>query len=206
MSTENRTDRYAGNATFGVLPHRGCPERAGASVTADPTWTDGFLTHPAISREQRERIGAGIINAGFRRPERASLVISEHNAQHVTIAWDLPLALGALITTGQVRHYPAGLDMIGEVCIDGSVRHGALVARHPGLAELLGNIQPTDIASAVWIVDVAAGWSDGCGDWNMHGEPRWTRAHTPYLTGYCAGFRWTKTTELNYQRSREVAR
>jgi len=79
----------------------------------------------AAIQESRERVQAAIRNAGMSFPRRRLVVNLAPAAVHKEgPAYDLPIALGTLIASGQID--PASLDgclVIGELSLDGSVRH-----------------------------------------------------------------------------------
>jgi magnesium chelatase family protein len=81
-------------------------------------------------KESRERITAAVRNSGFEFPPRKITVnLAPADIKKEGSAFDLPMAVGILASTGQV---PAGLLdrylLVGELALDGSLRpiHGAL--------------------------------------------------------------------------------
>src|SRR5579864_1583010 len=99
-----------------------------------PAWTIVGLPASAV-RESRERVGAAIVNSGFAFPPRRITVnLAPADTPKNGTAFDLPIALGLLMATGQLKA-SAGADLIvvGELGLDGSIRSipGALpFARH----------------------------------------------------------------------------
>ncbi len=76
-------------------------------------------------QESRERVQSAIKNAGLRYPRKkltvnlAPAVVRKEGA-----GYDLPIALGVLIANGQIPQQSAdGALVIGELSLDGSVRH-----------------------------------------------------------------------------------
>ena len=85
-------------------------------------------------KESRERVSSAIANSGFEMPPRRVTVnLSPADVRKTGTAFDLPIALGILVATGQV-HADAvtALVAVGELGLDGAIRpvRGALsVAR-----------------------------------------------------------------------------
>src|SRR5512133_3199197 len=79
----------------------------------------------AAVQESRERVVAAIRNAGLYFPRRRLIVnLAPAAVRKEGPAYDLPIALGALITSGQLS--PGCLEgsmVIGELSLDGTVRH-----------------------------------------------------------------------------------
>jgi magnesium chelatase family protein len=101
-----------------------------------PQWIIVGLPVGAV-KESRERVGAAIINSGFTLPPRRITVnLAPADVRKEGSAFDLPIALGILVATGQLD--PATVEnriFVGELSLDGAVRNirGALsVARHVG--------------------------------------------------------------------------
>lgn len=99
-----------------------------------PQWTIVGLAASAV-KESRERVGAALVNSGFKVPPRRITVnLAPADIRKEGTAFDLPIAIGILVATGQLD--PAAiLDkmFVGELGLDGGLRtmRGALsVARH----------------------------------------------------------------------------
>ncbi|HEX6575986.1 MAG TPA: YifB family Mg chelatase-like AAA ATPase [Gemmatimonadaceae bacterium] len=114
-----------------------------------PQWTMVGLAVGAV-KESRERVGAALINSGFTLPPRRITVnLAPADRRKDGTAFDLPVALGILVATGQLD--PSSVDRIlfaGELGLDGSIRaiRGALsIARHAAAA---GDIDTLVIPSA----------------------------------------------------------
>ena len=79
----------------------------------------------AAVQESRERVQAAIKNAGLEFPRhRLTVNLAPASLRKEGPAYDLPIALGALAASGQIR--PEWLDKtlaLGELSLDGSVRH-----------------------------------------------------------------------------------
>jgi len=94
-------------------------------------------------QEARERVRAAIRNSGALFPYNKRIVVNLAPAdlRKEGPAYDLPIALGLLIASGQVTPDLNGALVVGELSLDGSVRHtnGILpmvsVARQHGLGQ-----------------------------------------------------------------------
>ncbi|MBN1230726.1 MAG: YifB family Mg chelatase-like AAA ATPase [Anaerolineales bacterium] len=79
----------------------------------------------AAVQESRERVQSAIKNAGFRFPrKRITVNLAPASVRKVGPVYDLPIALGILIAGDEIS--PEGLNnamVIGELSLDGSVRH-----------------------------------------------------------------------------------
>lgn len=99
-----------------------------------PQWTMVGLPLGAV-KESRERVGAALINSGFTLPPRRVTVnLAPADRRKDGTAFDLPIALGFLVATGQLE--PSTVErklFAGELGLDGAIRaiRGALpIARH----------------------------------------------------------------------------
>lgn len=94
-----------------------------------PGWTMVGLPSGSV-KEARERVGAALVNAGFTLPPRRWTVnLSPADVRKDGTAFDLPIALGVLVASGQLdAGSVAGLLVAGELGLDGSIRpiRGAL--------------------------------------------------------------------------------
>jgi magnesium chelatase family protein len=98
-----------------------------------PAWTIVGLASSAV-KEARERVTAAITNSGFALPSRRVTVnLSPADVRKDGTAFDLPIALGLLIATGQLDPSAvSGLLVAGELGLDGAIRpiRGALPLAH----------------------------------------------------------------------------
>lgn len=99
-----------------------------------PQWTIVGLAASAV-KESRERVGAALINSGFKVPPRRITVnLAPADIRKDGTAFDLPIAVGILVATGQLAAESVeNLILVGELGLDGELRtmRGALsVARH----------------------------------------------------------------------------
>jgi magnesium chelatase family protein len=105
-------------------------------------------------KESRERVSAALVNSGFALPPRRVTVnLAPADVRKEGTAFDLPIALGYLVATGQLDAASVeGLVAVGELGLDGSLRgiRGALpIARR---ARALGDpvlvLPPANVAEA----------------------------------------------------------
>jgi magnesium chelatase family protein len=99
-----------------------------------PQWTIVGLAASAV-KESRERVGAALLNSGFDvPPRRITINLAPADIRKDGTAYDLPIALGLLVATGQLEASAVdNLLFVGELGLDGALRpvRGALsVARH----------------------------------------------------------------------------
>jgi magnesium chelatase family protein len=94
-----------------------------------PQWTIVGLAAGAV-KESRERVGAALINSGFSLPPRRITVnLAPADIRKEGTAFDLPIAIGVLVATGQIDSTQVGSHiLVGELGLDGSLRaiRGAL--------------------------------------------------------------------------------
>src|SRR6202022_2803855 len=109
-----------------------------------PQWTIVGLAASAV-KESRERVGAALVNSGFvGPPRRVAATLAPADVRKEGTAFDLPIAIGILVATGQLEPRSAETRMfVGELGLDGGLRpiRGALsIARHAlraGIATLI---------------------------------------------------------------------
>jgi magnesium chelatase family protein len=99
-----------------------------------PQWTIVGLAASAV-KESRERVGAALVNSGFKVPPRRITVnLAPADIRKEGTAFDLPIAIGILVATGQLSASVVEKRMyVGELGLDGALRtmRGALsIARH----------------------------------------------------------------------------
>jgi magnesium chelatase family protein len=131
-----------------------------ASTGQLPQFTIVGLPSGAV-KESRERVLSAIVNSGFElRPRRITCNLSPADVPKTGTAFDLPIALGLLIATGQVHaELAAELLLVGELGLDGSVRpvRGVLpVARlaRGGAEPPVLVLPPANVAEAALVADV----------------------------------------------------
>ncbi|MEM5776198.1 MAG: magnesium chelatase domain-containing protein, partial [Anaerolineaceae bacterium] len=114
----------------------------------------------AAVQESRERVYSAIKNAGFEYPRRPLTVnLAPATVRKEGPAYDLPIALGVLVVTDQIRPETlAETLVIGELSLDGVVRHVrgvlpmAAVARREGFKRIF--VPQCDAAEAALIPDL----------------------------------------------------
>ena len=122
-----------------------------------PQFTVVGLAAGAV-KESRERVSAALVNSGFSLPPRRITVnLAPADTRKEGTAFDLPIALGLLVATGQLLpEHVAPLAAIGELALDGTIRpvRGVLpvaqrLATHRGLTLLVppGNVSEAQLVS-----------------------------------------------------------
>jgi magnesium chelatase family protein len=129
-----------------------------------PQWTIVGLPLGAV-KESRERVGSALVNSGFALPpRRITINLAPADVRKDGTAFDLPIALGILVATGQLPpHAVEGRVFVGELGLDGSVRsiRGALpIARRTAVrsdsAELVLPLPNVGEAARVTTLRLAA--------------------------------------------------
>jgi magnesium chelatase family protein len=97
----------------------------------------------AAVQESRERVRAAVKNAGYSFPmKRLTVNLAPADTRKAGPSYDLPIALGLLLATGQAAGEVEDAAFIGELGLDGSLRHVdgvlpmAAVARERGVRTL----------------------------------------------------------------------
>src|SRR5215212_6524414 len=109
-----------------------------------PQWTIVGLPLGAV-KESRERVGSALVNSGFTLPPRRITVnLAPADVRKDGSAFDLPIALGILVASGQVPGQRIQNQMVlGEVGLEGDLRpvrgalSMALAARAAGCSGIL---------------------------------------------------------------------
>ena len=122
-----------------------------------PQWTIVGLPAGAV-RESRERVSAALTNSGFQvPPRRVTVNLAPADTKKDGTAFDLPIALGLLVATGQLRNGATDdIVALGELGLDGSLRPvrgvlpvARLLCRSPGDRTLV--LPPLNIPEAVLV-------------------------------------------------------
>ncbi|MFQ5575695.1 MAG: YifB family Mg chelatase-like AAA ATPase [Anaerolineae bacterium] len=123
-----------------------------------PSMTIVGLPDAAV-QESRERVRSAIKNTGFPFPSRRLTVnLAPADIRKAGPAYDLPIAIGILLASGQIMGGLDGAMVLGELSLDGSVRHvsGVLpvanLARQVGCSTLF--VPAGDVAEAALIEGV----------------------------------------------------
>jgi len=138
----------------------------GVVVEVEVDTTQGFpgmtivgLPDAAV-QESRERVQAAVRNAGVPFPRKRLVVnLAPAAVRKEGPSYDLPIALGVLIFTGMLPSGAAdGMMVVGELSLDGTVRHArgvlpmAATARSAGFKRIV--VPETDAAEAALIPDL----------------------------------------------------
>jgi magnesium chelatase family protein len=113
----------------------------------------------AAVQESRERVRAAIKNTGLPFPDgRVTVNLAPAHIRKEGPAYDLPIAIGILLASGQIFGNVENAIIMGELSLDGSVRHvsGVLpmanLARHEGYTTLF--VPASDAGEAALIEGV----------------------------------------------------
>ena len=114
----------------------------------------------AAVQESRERVRAAIINSGFHFPgKRVTINLAPADLRKEGPAYDLPIAVGILMASEQLWGDADKALFIGELSLDGSVRHTKGILPMVSLAKQRGletvYVQMMDAPEAALIQDVA---------------------------------------------------
>lgn len=78
----------------------------------------------AAVQEARERIRAAIRNSGFNFPLKRIVVnLAPADLKKAGPSYDLPIAVGILLSSGQLQTEISNILFLGELFLDGSLRH-----------------------------------------------------------------------------------
>ena len=110
-------------------------------------------------QESRERVRAAIRNSGHEFPmRRITVSLAPADLRKAGPAYDLPIAIAILLSSGQVPSIPDSALLLGELSLDGALRHtnGVLpmvvVARDEGLETVF--VPSADAEEAALVEDV----------------------------------------------------
>ena len=111
----------------------------------------------AAVKEARDRVRAAIRNAGCTFPMRRITVnLAPADLKKIGPTYDLPIAIGILVSSGQINIDTTGTLFLGELSLDGSVRHlhgilpMAAMAKARGLTRVF---VPADDAQEASMID-----------------------------------------------------
>ncbi len=120
-----------------------------------PSFTVVGLGDAAV-QESRERVRSAVRNSGLSFPmKRLTVNLAPADLRKVGPAYDLPIAVGLLVATEQLPAVPAGAAFIGELGLDGGLRHTdgvlpmAAVVREQRLSTLYVPLEDAAEASLV---------------------------------------------------------
>ena len=143
-------------------------------------------------RESSERVRAAITNSGFFYPQhRLTVNLAPADLRKEGPAYDLPIAVGILAATRQV---PAEMDdalVLGELSLDGSVRHVNGILPMAGMAQKLGFrrlfVPASDAAEAALVEGVEVYPVDGLSDIANHLVGKQTIARREHILQFDDG-------------------
>ena len=105
----------------------GCPRSTSSACPRQPV------------QEARERVRSAIRNSGYSFPiKRITVNLAPADLRKEGPAYDLPIAVGILIASGQVPDRSTGALFLGELSLDGALRHTQGVLPMVGLARERG--------------------------------------------------------------------
>jgi magnesium chelatase family protein len=123
-----------------------------------PSFTIVGLPDTAV-QESRERVRSAIRNSGcFFPAKRVTVNLAPAHLKKAGPVYDLPIAIGILVSTGQISANLQKTIFLGEISLDGSVRHTAgvlsmvAVAREKDMQEVY--VPSEDAAEAALISDL----------------------------------------------------
>ena len=100
-----------------------------------PAFTIVGLPDTAV-QESRERVRAAIRNSGYQFPmKRITVNLAPADLRKEGPAYDLPIAIGILMSSGQVETDASEVIFLGELSLEGSVRHTHGVLPMVGIAK-----------------------------------------------------------------------
>ena len=93
-------------------------------------------------KESKERIAGAIKNSGLTPPsgkhKKITINLAPADVKKEGPSYDLPIALGCILESGQVKFDPSKRLIMGEISLDGSLRHSNGVLSTAILAKKLG--------------------------------------------------------------------
>jgi magnesium chelatase family protein len=106
-----------------VIGAQGIPTVVEVDVTPGLPSFDVVGRHSNSVRETRDRVRAAVLNSGLRWPNRRITVcVPSIGGGAIPASLDLAIAIGIMVSDGQVDADAADMSIIGELGLDGSVR------------------------------------------------------------------------------------
>ena len=125
-----------------------------------PSFTIVGLPDTAV-QEARERVRPAIRNSGCEFPlRRITVNLAPADLRKAGPAYDLPIAVAVLLSSGQLPEIPESILFLGELSLDGSLRHTnevlpmVVVAREEGLRTVYVPSADVDEAALVEGIEV----------------------------------------------------
>ena len=110
----------------------------------------------AAVQEAKERVRAALRNSGFEFPlRRITANLAPADLKKAGPGYDVPIAVSILLSSGQLTGVPRDVIFLGELSLDGSLRHTtgllamASVARHQGFSAIF--VPATDAQDAALV-------------------------------------------------------
>jgi len=107
--------------------------------------------------EARERVRSAIKNSGFQMPDRRITVnLAPADVKKMGPAYDLPIAIGLLLASGQLNPYPIKSLLIGELALNGDIRPAAGIVSIAAFAKQEGYEEiylPIENAAEAGLID-----------------------------------------------------
>ena len=115
----------------------------------------------AAVQEAKERVRAALRNNGFEFPmRRITANLAPADLKKAGPGYDVPIAVSILLSSGQLTCVPDGVIFLGELSLDGSLRHTtgilamASVARQQGFSAIF--VPAVDASEAVLVKGIQA--------------------------------------------------
>ncbi|PKB64483.1 MAG: magnesium chelatase [SAR202 cluster bacterium Io17-Chloro-G2] len=112
-------------------------------------------------QEAKERVRAALRNSGFEFPlRRITANLAPADLKKAGPGYDVPIAVSILLSSGQLTGVPEGVIFLGELSLDGSLRHTtgilamASVARQQGFSAIF--VPAVDAAEAALVEGIQA--------------------------------------------------
>ncbi|OGN03459.1 MAG: magnesium chelatase [Candidatus Yanofskybacteria bacterium RIFCSPHIGHO2_01_FULL_42_12] len=119
-------------------------------------------------KESKDRVAGAIKNSGLTPPsgkhKKIIINLAPADVKKEGPSYDLPIALGCLLESGQIKFNPEKRLIIGEISLDGSLRHAngvlsvAILAKKLGFKELIVpvvNAKEASVISGINIIGAA---------------------------------------------------
>ncbi len=136
----------------------------GCSVTVEVHITSGLPTFTVVGlpdaavRESRDRVRAALLSSGLRWPQRRITVnLAPSGLRKGGACLDLPIAVGILVASGELAASTVrGTAFLGELGLDGSLRHVGGVIPLADVADGDRLVVPEDDAATARVVKAGA--------------------------------------------------
>ena len=137
-----------------------------------PSFTIVGLPDTAV-QEARERVRAAVRNSGCEFPlRRITVNLAPADIRKAGPSYDLPIAVGVLVSSGQVPELASSELLLGELSLDGSLRHTSAIlpmvsgARDQGFTSAF--VPAVDAKEACLVEGIGVMPTNGLGDLIRH--------------------------------------